>query len=63
MRYGYICERDRHYVEVKRSIHDEPEEVLCEYCSNPMRRVYEAPPAIWRCEGSHGARGAVGDYN
>ena len=64
MRYPFICERDDTYVEVERSIHDgPPAEVRCPECDGPLKRLYGSTPAIWRCEGSLGSRGSVGDYN
>jgi putative FmdB family regulatory protein len=53
MIYEYVCHKDRMTLDVTRSIHSEPEEVLCPQCQEPMQRLYTAPPVHYNSQGFH----------
>lgn len=53
MIYEYVCHKDRKIVDVRRSIYDEPEDVLCPQCHEPMKRLYTAPPVHYHTQGFH----------
>lgn len=54
--YEYKCDNDHLYVE-QRSMTEPETEKFCEICEKELRRVYSAPPAIFKGKGFYSTGG------